>query len=74
MKDHLTTQHLDGLLAKPTFVREPACKANTGRNTLLRLRYWIGTNIFMDADKANVHDKINARSMNIVPTLKPFVS
>lgn len=49
------------------------CRANTGRNTLLKLKYWQGTNIFMDAAKATVHDKINARSMNIVPTLKPFI-
>lgn len=50
------------------------CKANTGRNTLLHLRYWKGSNLFMDADKATVNDKINARSMCIVPNLKPFIN
>lgn len=49
------------------------CKANTGRNTLLHLAFWRAVNNRFKPDVSrSVHDIINMRSMNIVPTLKPF--
>ena len=50
------------------------CKANIGRNTLLHLQYWRGLNqyLFSKDLKPSIHDIINARSINIVSTLKPF--
>lgn len=51
------------------------CKANTGRNTLLHLALWRAVdNRFKENIERNIHDIINMRSMNIVPTLKPFQS
>jgi hypothetical protein len=46
------------------------CKAQIGRNTLSYLQYFKGTNPY---DKnPTIHHIINARSMSIVPNLRPL--
>lgn len=55
---------------KNTTYNGQICKAQTGRNTLSHLKYYRGTNQF---DKVTtIHHIINARSMSIVPNLRPL--
>jgi len=50
------------------------CKANTGRNTLLHLKYYraVAPSVRFGSDTPTLNDTINMRAFNIVPTLKPF--